>query len=265
MMKIYKIKNWENLFETAETRKRKYLHWLPVPNKHDGLGFKKMLKEKDKERLFCYWNLILQIASKTTPECRRGYLERDGIPLSAEDMADIAGFAADGFKRALEFFSSNGNTWLDITYKESAEGAAESANIAASSAVEQNRTEQKEGTEQNIYDDVVAYWNSKQELPKIIKLSDERKKHLRQRLKDKWWIENWRNAIDRICNSDFCLGKIPRNDGKRAWNANFEWFIKPSSAINIMEGKYDNKANIQGGTLKLTKEQEDEQARIAML
>lgn len=116
-MTLYKIKDWENLFETAETRKLKNLRWVPTPNKHDGLTYRRMVRQKNAARLFCAWNLILQLASKTQPMNRRGYLERDGIPLSPGDMADSTGFPADLFDEALSFFSSNGNSWLEAINK----------------------------------------------------------------------------------------------------------------------------------------------------
>jgi len=146
-VKLYKIKDWESLFETCETKKRSFLRWVPTPNKHDGLSYRKMCKEKDKEKLFCYWNLLLQIASKTMPKDRRGYLERDGMALSAADMADVAGFAADGFERALEFFSSNAIGWLEVTYDNSAADLADNAANAARDAASPAR--KKEGIEEN--------------------------------------------------------------------------------------------------------------------
>lgn len=112
MSGVYVIRNWQTLFETNETRKLKTLNWWPHPNKHDGLGFRKMAAQPNAVELYCAWNLICDLASKTTPANRRGYLERDNLPLSAGDMGCCAGFPADVFERALEFFSSDSIGWL---------------------------------------------------------------------------------------------------------------------------------------------------------
>jgi hypothetical protein len=73
-----------------------------------------MASQPNSIELYCAWNLICDLASKTTPQDRRGYLERDNIPLSPGDMACCAGFPADMFERALEFFSRPCPGWLCV-------------------------------------------------------------------------------------------------------------------------------------------------------
>lgn len=114
MPPLYKIADWQIFFETNETRKLAVLRWLPKPNKHDGLGFGKMRGERDKVQLFCAWCLILDVASKTTPRDRRGYLERNGQPLDASDIAYLTGFPAEIFTRALDFFAKSSVGWLEV-------------------------------------------------------------------------------------------------------------------------------------------------------
>lgn len=143
-MDRYCVKNWQGHFETNETRKLKALNWWPKPNKHDGLGFRRMVAERDKIQLFCAWNLICDLASKTTPQGRRGFLERDSKPLNAEDMAFMTGFPADIFTRALGFFSNPSIGWLCV---ESAGTPGESAGVPGESAVEGKGREEKEEKE----------------------------------------------------------------------------------------------------------------------
>jgi len=64
--------------------------------------------------------------------------------------------------------------------------------------------------------------------------TDNRKKTLRTRMKEKHFKDNWRAALDKVRDSGFCNGK---ND--RLWKANVEWFLKPDTVAKIMEGKYD--------------------------
>jgi hypothetical protein len=109
--RVFRIVGWNETYETSESRKLKRLLWVAVPNKHDGLGFRRMAKERDHCVLFSAWILIVQIASKGLPE-QRGWLLRDGRALDEEDMSLMTGFPAAVFERALKFFSDPKIGWL---------------------------------------------------------------------------------------------------------------------------------------------------------
>lgn len=85
-------------------------------------------------------------------------------------------------------------------------------------------------------DAIVELWNSKSELPPVRGISPSRLKTLRARLKDKCFLNGWREAIDRICASHFATGK---ND--KGWKLDFDFFIRPDSVLKILEGKYDDR------------------------
>jgi hypothetical protein len=107
----YRIKDWEMLYETAETRKLENLRWVPLPNKHDGLGFRRLALQKNRSELLASWVLMLQVASKAK-RGHRGALVRDGRGLDHEDLALMTGFSAEAFKQALIFFSDSRQGWL---------------------------------------------------------------------------------------------------------------------------------------------------------
>jgi len=134
---MYKIKNWDSIYENSESKKYKKLSWVAVPNKHEGKGWGRMVAQKNNIHLFCGWNLIVQIASKCNP---RGSLVDDGKALTAEDMAFMTGFPESLFKVCLNWFSDPKIAWLEDLRK--------SSEISENTPVEQNRTEQKR-TEQN--------------------------------------------------------------------------------------------------------------------
>lgn len=90
-------------------------------------------------------------------------------------------------------------------------------------------------------------WNKNAEnttLPKCLVLSDKRRRALESRLRDEFFAENWRAALQKILKSEFLTGT---ND--RGWTASFDWFIQPDSVIRIMEGKYSKaeKKDVVGG------------------
>ncbi len=110
-MTLYRIANWSKNYETHETRKLVRLSWIPITNKHDGLGFRMIAAEKDSAALFGIWNLLIQVASKSDRDTR-GVLVRDGIPLSAASLAVMTGFPEKAFSRALSFFSQASVGWI---------------------------------------------------------------------------------------------------------------------------------------------------------
>ena len=112
-MKLYKIANWDQVYENHETRKLPRLRWVPVPNKHDGLGFRLMANEKDACDLYAAWNLIVQVASKSE-KGERGILRRGVSPLNVNNLALMTGFPARIFERAFAFFSQPIIGWLIV-------------------------------------------------------------------------------------------------------------------------------------------------------
>lgn len=112
MATLYRIRDWNIHYETHETRKLKNLRWIPMPNKHDGLTFKKIASRKDRCEIFTAWILMLQIASKCPV---RGQLSADSpgnLPLSPGDMGLKTGFPGEIFEKALQALSDGPDSWI---------------------------------------------------------------------------------------------------------------------------------------------------------
>ena len=67
-------------------------------------------------------------------------------------------------------------------------------------------------------------------------LSKQRKSKINARLKQCGGIDGWNAALEKIAQSDFCLGK-----NKNGWQAGLDFMLQESSFIKLMEGAYDNK------------------------
>lgn len=100
-----KIKNWDSLYETHETRKLKRLNWVPIPNRHDGAGFRRVAARKDSCEIFSAWILLLQIASKSP--------ERGILPDSPGDAAFKTGYPERIFSKAYDVLSSKEIGWIE--------------------------------------------------------------------------------------------------------------------------------------------------------
>ena len=85
-------------------------------------------------------------------------------------------------------------------------------------------------------------WNSLG-LSKVSKFvpATNRHKLLKARIKE-YGVDSILEAIDKIRNSDFLMGKT--GDG---WTITFDWFIRPNNFPKVLDGNYDNKKGAVNG------------------
>lgn len=134
-MKLYRIRNWNELFENNRSRELKNLSWVVVPNKHDGENYTSIITHKHGAAMFSAWVLIIQVASKCDP---RGTLLRGNkTPHTPASLSVKTRAPEEWFKMALEYIE-NQTDWLE------SEEVAGGCDIPAPRDEEQNRTEQKE-------------------------------------------------------------------------------------------------------------------------
>lgn len=108
---VYRIKDWDKLFEIAQSRKCERLHWVAIPNKHDGKGFRRIARHPQRCEIFAAWILILQVASR---QDKRGLLVDGDGPLGPEDMADKTGYPEGIFALAFGVLSEPKIGWLEV-------------------------------------------------------------------------------------------------------------------------------------------------------
>lgn len=116
-MEVYRIKNWDKHFEISQSRRTNKSgetqrnHWVAIPNKHDGKGFRRLMRRENGPALFAAWVLIVQVASKCPI---RGVLFDDDSPLTAEDLAVKTDCPTAIFKDAMRILASHEVGWLEI-------------------------------------------------------------------------------------------------------------------------------------------------------
>lgn len=83
------------------------------------------------------------------------------------------------------------------------------------------------------------------DLPKVKLMTEGRKRSVRIFLK-----QFTAGQFEEICGiasaSDFLSGRIPGN----AWKANFDFLVRPSAAVKVLEGAYDNKGGAKSSLPK---------------
>ena len=106
----YFVVDWDARFESAESRKIKKPSWVPVPNKHDGLGFRLVAAHAKRCELYAGWALILEVASK---QPTRGRLHNGKCPLTARHLSIMTGFPASVFELCFQVLSSDEIGWIE--------------------------------------------------------------------------------------------------------------------------------------------------------
>jgi hypothetical protein len=107
---IYRVKNWNELYEKAQTRKCKEMKWVAVPNKLDGSGYAVIASHPRSCELFTAWILILEVASKMPT---RGLLFKDGKSVGPRELARRTRFPEDIFGLAFNVLVEPEIDWLE--------------------------------------------------------------------------------------------------------------------------------------------------------
>ena len=107
---IYRVKNWNEFYEKAQTRKCKEMKWVAVPNKLDGAGYAIVAAHPRNCELFTAWILILEVASKMPT---RGLLFKDGKSVGPQDLSRRTRFPEDIFNLAFLVLIEPDIGWLE--------------------------------------------------------------------------------------------------------------------------------------------------------
>lgn len=112
---IYKIQDWGYHYENSRSRSIAHCNWCPIPNKQDGLGYKRLVATSGNGAAhYGVWMAIVLLASKQRSP-RQGYLtvngKSDGKPLTIEDLHLTTGLPKKIISEAFPRFVEVG--WLE--------------------------------------------------------------------------------------------------------------------------------------------------------
>lgn len=63
---------------------------------------------------------------------------------------------------------------------------------------------------------------------------------IRTRLEDPFWVANWEEALLKLKDMPFAMGKTRNSTYPSGWMATVEYFLRPGTVESIMEGKYNH-------------------------
>ena len=115
---LYRVKQWNELFESAKSRTYKLKTQAYMPNKC-GLGYQRLLAMPGGEAMFGAWCAMVQMLSRKAGP-REGYLtdttRPDGIRMVSVDVAMLTGYTEKTISAMLAACASSEIGWLeDVT------------------------------------------------------------------------------------------------------------------------------------------------------
>ncbi len=99
---------------------------------------------------------------------------------------------------------------------------------------------EKTGPTKEEIETLVTHWNEicGEKLPKVQTTTDRRKMFIRARLTEHP-LSEWPGIFLRVAKSGFLTGQNDKN-----WRADFDWVMNQNNLVKILEGKYDDRINI---------------------
>lgn len=94
---------------------------------------------------------------------------------------------------------------------------------------------------------VALYHEHCPSLPRVLKVTDARKKQIAARWKDNEGLDVFADFFKRIEKSDFLTNRSSTN--RNGWICTFDWALNDQNMTKVLEGRYDNKVSVPVQTL----------------
>ena len=107
----YRIKDWNALYETHDTRKLKRLSWVPVPAKLNGNGYLALLAKKNGPSLFGCWISILELGVVSSN--RGQFVHSDGTALTPREISIATHMPLPLVQQTLKVLCAKSFGWIE--------------------------------------------------------------------------------------------------------------------------------------------------------
>lgn len=131
---LYKIRDWNDHFEVAQSRRDGSNRWVAMPTKHDGKSYRRLMRRQNGPAIYGAWCLIVQVAAKCPT---RGILADSDGPLNAQDLEDKTDCPAEVFEQAFKVLMDPKIGW--ITSEQYKSSQSKSPGALSTEQTEQNR------------------------------------------------------------------------------------------------------------------------------
>jgi len=110
----YQVIDWDAHYENAKSRSIRHPSWCAIPNKQDGLAYRRMVREFP-QHYAVFVGVVLAL-SKQDGSTRNGWLtdtgKPDGIAWDADDIQDKTGISSGLIGDALAYLCSDRIKWM---------------------------------------------------------------------------------------------------------------------------------------------------------
>jgi len=98
-MPVIEIVGWAEHYENNRTRELKKMAWVPMPNRHDGDGYTRLLHHPNGPAHFGAWCALVEVASRC--DIRGTLLRGHGEPINADSLARMTHIPIEVWVEAL--------------------------------------------------------------------------------------------------------------------------------------------------------------------
>jgi hypothetical protein len=144
-MKLYKIRNWNALFENNRSRQVDKLTWVSIPNRHDGENFSNIVQHPEGAMIFSGFILMVEVASKCNP--RGTLIKTDGTPHTPPSLSLKTRAPQKWFDSAIKFLETH-TDWLDVEELTNMTSAERHTDVTQLTPACEEGKEGKEGKEE---------------------------------------------------------------------------------------------------------------------
>lgn len=240
---------------------------LPVSGHLLGKGFRRLnrVAGKNAPAVFGVFVKLLEIAGDNSHDLRGLIVEFDGKPMDAASIAETLDWDENTVQKALNALCDKDLGWVECieapglsrTFPEIS-GKSRSRSETESESYTESETDTDQiqapptpqgghgGGEPDSPNDstesgtdtpssIMEAWNALADMPGVrleraVAFTAKRKASARERLRDAYFRENWRAALEKIRADKFYQGC-----GDRGWIAGIDYFLRPDTVAKVME------------------------------
>lgn len=222
-MTLYRITDWDEHYESSKSRERGRCSWCPIPNKQDGLGYRRLIHQKNGTALYGAFIAVVLVASKQDKP-RGGYLtgtgRADGVPYTPNDLSLMTGIPESVMGEMLTTISDVSIGWIESCGEVPAE--------CPPSALEgKGKKRREEKGKEEKYREVAAVVAHYLEYHSKAKPGTKEEGLIRNRLKDGYTVNDLCQAIDGNHRDAYCCGE---NSGGKQFHT-LELIFRDSSHV----------------------------------
>lgn len=208
----------------------------------------------DEVNTFKLWIHLLLVVNHEDNKWRGEVIKRGSTVTSYAQLSAQTGLTIQQVRTALKNLQKTGevtkvttskNTVIIVTNYDKYQGANKQTNNQLTTNKNDKKIKNDKNDNRIPYQTIVEMYNSIcKKLPKVVKLTDNRKVSIGARYKSyDYNLETFEKLFNKVNASDFLCGVNKKN-----WKADFDWLMNEQNMTKVLEDKYINKNDVNNDT-----------------